>query len=84
MKYFLLTYDPITDHVEVEPFEDDESAFAELKRATLAKNPTDEVVLFYTDSIETLKRTHSRYFYTMREMIDMTLSNLSVLSKPPA
>lgn len=78
MKYFVLTYDRTTDQVAVMPFDDDASAFAELKRATLAKRPTDEVVLFYADSEDTLKRTHSRYFFTEREMIDATLAALSI------
>ena len=76
MTYFLLTYDRSADRVTVAPFADLESAAAELERATLAKRPTDEVVLFYTDSIDTLRRTHSRYFFTEREMIDAALAGL--------
>ena len=65
MKFLLLTYDPQgTDGPDVVPFDDEASAFAELKRATHAKQPREEVVLFHTDSIETLKQTHSRYFYS--------------------
>ena len=60
MKFLLLTYDPQgTDGPDVVPFDDEASAFAELKRATHAKQPREEVVLFHTDSIETLKQTHS-------------------------
>ena len=56
MKFLLLTYDPQgTDGPDVVPFADEASAFAELKRATHAKQPREEVVLFHTDSIETLK-----------------------------
>lgn len=76
MTYFLLTYDRIADRVAVAPFADVERAAAELERTTLAKRPTDEVVLFYTDSIDTLRRTHSRYFLTEREMIDTALAGL--------
>ena len=78
MTYFLLTYDRAADQVEVAPFTDLKSAAAELERATLAKRPTDEVVLFYADSIDTLRRTHSRYFFTEREMIEATLAGLGV------
>ena len=76
MTYILLTYNRTADRVAVEPFTELESAAAELERATLAKRPTDEVVLFYTDSIETLRRTHSRYFFTEREMVDAALAGL--------
>ena len=69
MKFLLLTYDPQgTDGPDVVPFDDEASAFAELKRATHAKQPREEVVLFHTDSIETLKQTHSRYFYSASEI----------------
>ena len=47
MKFLLLTYDPQgTDGPDVVPFDDEASAFAELKRATHAKQPREEVVLF--------------------------------------
>ena len=70
MKFLLLTYDPQgTDGPDVVPFDDEASAFAELKRATHAKQPREEVVLFHTDSIETLKQTHSRYFYSASEIV---------------
>ncbi len=29
----------------------------------------EEVVLFHADSIETLKQTHSRYFYSASEIV---------------
>ena len=70
MKFLLLTYDPqATDGPDVVSFDDEASAFAELKRATHAKKPQEEVVLFHADSIETLKQTHSRYFYSATEIV---------------
>ena len=70
MKFLLLTYDPQgTDGPDIVPFDDEASAFAELKRATHVKQPREEVVLFHADSIETLKQTHSRYFYSASEIV---------------
>ena len=52
MKFLLLTYDPQgTGGPDVVPFADEASAFAELKRATRAKQPREAVVLFHADSI---------------------------------
>ena len=46
MKFLLLTYDPQgTGGPDVVPFDDEASAFAELKRATRAKQPREEVAL---------------------------------------
>ena len=43
MKFLLLTYDPQgTDGPDVVPFDDEASAFAELKRATHAKQPREK------------------------------------------
>ena len=70
MKFLLLTYDPQDpDGPDVIPFDDEASAFAELKHATHAKQPREEVVLFHTDSIETLQQPHSRYFYSASEIV---------------
>ena len=70
MKFLLLTCDPQgADGPHVVPFDDEASAFAELKRATHAKQPREEVVLFHADSIETLKQTHSRYFHSASEIV---------------
>ena len=70
MKFFLLTYDPhAAGGPDIVGFDDEDSAFAELKRATLAMAPQQEVVLFRAPSIETLKETHSRYFYSAGEIV---------------
>jgi len=70
MTFFLLTYDPLSaDGPDVVPFDDEEAAFTELERLILAKRPRHEIVLFRADSIETLKQTHSRYFYSASEIV---------------
>ena len=73
MNYFLLTYEPDVDRATVTRYEVETEAFAALERETLDKRATDEVVLFVAESEETLRRTHSRYFYDAAEMVDSTL-----------
>ena len=68
MPYFLLHYDNSEDRATVRSFEDRAEAYSELTSGTIAKEPEDELVLFITDSEETLRRTHPRYFYTEVEM----------------
>ena len=68
MAYFLLYYDNDEDLATVRRFDDREEAYAELTSGTIGKPPQDELVLFITDSEETLRRTHPRYFDTEIEM----------------
>lgn len=68
MPYFLLYYDNDEDRATVRRFDEREAAYDALKQGTIAKPPEDELVLFITDSEETLRRTHPRYFYSEIEM----------------
>ena len=71
MRYFVLTYDSrASGEPEIAAFDDENSAFAAVKKATIAKNDGEEVVLFRADSVDTLRKTHSRYFCTGAEIID--------------
>ena len=68
MPYFLLYYYNNEDRATVRRFDEREAAYGALKDGTIAKPPEDELVLFITDSEETLRRTHPRYFYSEIEM----------------
>lgn len=68
MAYFLLYYDNHEDRATVQRFEERDEAYAALTNGTIAKPAEDELVLFITDSEETLRRTHPRYFYSEIEM----------------
>lgn len=68
MPYFLLKYDNHEDRATVRRFDDREEAYAELTNGTISKLPDEELVLFITDSEETLRRTHPRYFYSEVQM----------------
>ena len=79
MPYFLLYYDNDEDRATVRRFDDREAAYDALKEGTIGKPPEDELVLFITDSEETLRRTHPRYFYTEIEMAEQAAQR--ILSK---
>lgn len=79
MPYFLLYYDNNEDQATVRRFTDRDEAYAELTSGTIRKPPEDELVLFITDSEETLRRTHPRYFYTEIEMAEQAAER--ILSK---
>lgn len=68
MPSFLLYYDNDEDRATVRRFDERAAAYDALKEGTIGKPPEDELVLFITDSENTLRRTHPRYFYTEIEM----------------
>ena len=70
MPYFLLYYDNDEDRATVRRFDERKAAYDALKEGTIGKPPEDELVLFITDSENTLRRTHPRYFYTEVEMAE--------------
>ena len=74
MTYIILTYDHDAKQVSHVSFDDQQEALADLRIREAAAAPHEEVVLFASDSLDTLKRTHSRYFYSLEEMEDMTIS----------
>ena len=79
MAYFLLYYDNDEDRATVRRLEEREEAYEALKDGTIGKPPEDELVLFITDSEETLRRTHPRYFYSEIEMAQQAAER--ILSK---
>ena len=68
MAYFLLYSDNDEDRATVQRFDARDEAYDALTEGTVVKPPEDELVLFITDSEETLRRTHPRYFYSEIEM----------------
>ena len=63
MKYFLLEYDHASGEVCIAPIEDTAEALAAYARREGEALGTDcEVVLYYGESEDDLRKTHSRYF----------------------
>lgn len=78
MKYFLLDYDHDTSEVSVTPIEDTSealAAYSEREREVLGSS--HEVVLFYGESEDDLRRTHARYFVGIAEMADGVMARLT-------
>ena len=92
MKYFLLDYDHDTSEVSVTPIEEvGEALAAYSKREGEALGSSHEVVLFYGESEDDLRRTHARYFFDIAEMADRALDRFkersagrSAQTAPPA
>ena len=71
MKYFLLDYDHETRDVAVTPIEHKGQALsAYTRREREALGTSHEVVLFYGESEDDLRRTHARYFFDIAEMAE--------------
>ncbi len=81
MKWILLTADHATYPPTVEttefPDADSDGAFAAYLDATLAKSDQQEVVLFRAESLDALRRSHPRYFFTRKEIIENLRESLS-------
>ena len=76
MKYFLLDYDHDTRDVSVTPIaERAEALDAYSEREREALGSSHEVVLFYGESEDDLRRTHARYFYDLAEMAERVLDH---------
>ncbi len=74
MKYFLLDYDHDTREVSVTPItERGEALGAYSEREREALGSSHEVVLFYGESEDDLRRTHARYFFDLAEMAERVL-----------
>ena len=73
MKHFLIVYDrPAGKILELQPYSDVEEERALKTRFAreieLGQNPDIEVVLVSAESLDLLKKTHSRYFRTAGEI----------------
>ena len=77
IKYFLVTLDPASGQTEVQPFDTDCAAaldaYGEAERANGLLGPLN-IVLLGSDSLETIKRTHSSYFPDKARLGEQLLS----------
>lgn len=66
IKHFLVSYDPATGNVAVEPFDNDydaaQAAYSKAEHESGAKGDDLDIVLLSADSLDTIKQTHSSYF----------------------
>ena len=72
MTFFLIRYDREAGRIiDMRTFASDEGDVAarELRRAETAASGRIEVVMLHGECVDDLKRTHGRYFKTVREII---------------
>lgn len=74
MPQFLIVYNQNTGDVSVHRFDDDAREVAQERRFALEREhrlePHIEVVLLGARSEDVLRRTHARYFKTVRELVE--------------
>lgn len=77
MPQFLIIYNQQTGAVEVTPYADDQRAVARERRFELERayrlEPHIEVVLLSAPSEDVVRRTHARYFKSVRELVESAL-----------
>ena len=56
--------------------DEQEAAFAALREWEAGKEDEEEVVLFGANSLDVLRRTHSRYFYTPEQIMENLRTSL--------
>jgi len=78
MKHWLLVYDKVTRTLtRLQEFSDGQAALDERFRVERRLNPVRmEVVVLGAESIEALKRTHGRYFYSVSALAKRALAQL--------
>jgi len=80
MKWILLKADHRTEPPQVETWQwnEDErdAAMAELRQQEFNKAEHEEVVLFGADSVDVLRQTHSRYFFSADAIVQNLKSSL--------
>lgn len=66
IKHFLVIFDPATGDVAVERYDHDydaaQDAYAKAEQASDERRDDLDIVLLSSDSLETIKQTHSSYF----------------------
>lgn len=74
MKYFLLVYERSSGRLlELRTYAEDERERAQQERFALElkerERPDIEVIVLGAESLEALRKTHGRYFKTMKELL---------------
>lgn len=84
LKHFLIVYDrPAGKILEFKEFRESEAAAASAARLEAEKRtraqPHIEVVVLDSDSLQTIKRTHARYFKTLPELLREMMAEVSAV-----
>lgn len=67
---YLVVYNRLTGKVSLRQFDDASEAMSERMKAEVGKSADTEVVVLTSDSEETLRRTHARYFFSASQLLE--------------
>jgi hypothetical protein len=76
MKSFLIFYNRLSGKVDVQEFAVPSEAIQARMDYEIHSKPDEEVVVLRSDSLDSVKRTHSRYFHTVPELLRATADSL--------
>ena len=76
MKSFLIIYNRLSGKVDVQEFAVPSEAIQARMAYEIHCKPDEEVVVLHSNSLESVKRTHSRYFHTVPELLRATADSL--------
>jgi len=83
MSYFLMEFNRDDASRILTRFENSQAALAALREHEAARRPEVEVVLLMAESEEQLRRTHGRYFMTIREMAQRMTNEVLASAREP-
>jgi hypothetical protein len=69
MKSFLIIYNRLSGKVDVQEFAVPSEAIQARMAYEIHCKPDEEVVVLRSNSLDSVKRTHSRYFHTVPELL---------------
>ena len=76
MKSFLIFYNRLSGKVDVQEFAVPSEAIQARMAYEIHCKPDEEVVVLRSNSLDSVKRTHSRYFHTVPELLRATADSL--------
>ncbi len=76
MKSFLIIYNRLSGKVDVQEFAVPSEAIQARMDYEIHSKPGKEVVVLRSDSLDSVKRTHSHYFHTVPELLQATADSL--------
>ena len=83
MSYFLMEFNRDDASRILTRFENSQAALAALREHEAARRPEVEVVLLMAESEVQLRRTHGRYFMTIREMAQRMTEEILASARQP-
>lgn len=80
MKHFAIEYHRPTGELKIQEFSDPELALAARFDAESRLSTDWEVITLMASSLEAIKKTHSRYFFTAGEILQQAADSLAEIN----